>query len=43
MKSFIYYLKYWLNVRLLYRRIMWQVSKKDLDAILKYDHLDILN
>jgi hypothetical protein len=42
MKNFIYYLKYWLNFRKLKDRILWEFSKKDLNAILKYDNLDLL-
>jgi hypothetical protein len=42
MRSFIYHLKYWGNLRKLKDRILWAFSKKDLKAILKYDNLDLL-
>jgi hypothetical protein len=31
------------KINLMYRKIMFEYSKKDLNAILKYDPLDILN
>lgn len=31
-----------INLKLLYRKIMFFFSKQDIDAILKYDPLDIL-
>ncbi len=31
------------KINLIYRRFMFKFSKKDLNAILKYDPLDILN
>ena len=43
MKTIIYYIKYWTNLRKLKDRILWEFSKKDLEAILKYDNLDLLN
>lgn len=43
MKTIIYYLKYWTNLKKLKDRILWEFSKKDLEAILKYDNLDLLN
>lgn len=43
MKTIIYYLKYWTNLRKLKDRVLWEFSKKDLEAILKYDNLDLLN
>jgi hypothetical protein len=30
------------KINLIYRRIMWKFSKKDLNAILKYDPLNLL-
>ena len=30
------------KINLMYRRIMWKFSKKDLNAILKYDPLNLL-
>jgi len=42
MNKFIYFFKYWLNLRKLKDRILWEFSKKDLNAILKYDNLDLL-
>ena len=43
MKTIIYYIKYWTNLKKLKDRILWEFSKKDLEAILKYDNLDLLN
>jgi len=31
------------KINLMYRRLMFKYSKQDLNAILKYDPLDILN
>jgi hypothetical protein len=31
------------KINLIYRRLMFKYSKQDLNAILKYDPLDILN
>ena len=31
------------KINLMYRRLMFKFSKKDMNAILKYDPLDILN
>ncbi len=31
------------KIHLMYRRLMFKYSKQDLNAILKYDPLDILN
>ena len=31
------------KIKLLYRRLMFKFSKQDLNAILKYDPLDLLN
>ena len=42
MKALIYKIKYWTNIRKLKDRILWEFSKKDMDAILKYDNLDLL-
>jgi hypothetical protein len=30
------------KINLIYRRIMWKFSKKDLNAVLKYDPLNLL-
>jgi len=30
------------KINLMYRRLMWKFSKKDLNAILKYDPLNLL-
>jgi len=30
------------KINLMYRRIMWKFSKKDLNAVLKYDPLNLL-
>jgi len=38
----IYYIKYWFNLRKFKDRILWEFSKKDLNAIIKYDNLDLL-
>jgi len=31
------------KINLMYRKLMFKFSKKDMEAILKYDPLDVLN
>jgi hypothetical protein len=42
MKTIIYKIKYWTNIRKLKDRILWEFSNKELEDIFKYDPLDVL-